>query len=345
MSFLDANISVIKASPALNISNAGVCCTACNTYNAQRNASEPECKVAVWYRGIYVGAPEALCMLKASGLKPVPHKCTASLSPPPAPPAFRFSNIYTSDMVLQSAPKQARVWGFCNAGDRVIVSFGSEKESAVNIPAVTSFFRGDHVWAVTLPATAASITASYTLSAASTMTGETLHLTHVLFGDVWVCSGQSNMAYALSGSNSGSYVHPPVNNSEAEITGMLDYQKNLRLYRVGRGGNRDSFNEVSTEVADPRDGGSNATVPGWSKPCFNGTKESCRIDFSAVCYFFGRDLYDMVSPKRPIGLIGSYVGGTPDEAWSSTDALEKCVSSRMGAGQCRSSTTHSFGTR
>ena len=134
------------------------------------------------------------------------------------------------------------------------------------------------------------------------------------------------MAYALSGSNAEKIVHPPVNNSKVEIPAMLEYQDYLRLYRVGRGGNRDAnMSEISTEVSPPGDGGSNVTVPGWSKPCPDGTAKSCRRDFSSLCFFYGRDLYEMLEPKRPIGLIGSYVGGTPDEAWSSEDALEKCL--------------------
>lgn len=44
--------------------------------------------------------------------------------------------------------------------------------------------------------------------------------------------------------------------------------------------------------------------------------------FSAVCWFYGKNLYDQL--KRPIGLIATDWGGTPIEAWSSPDALQKC---------------------
>ena len=46
--------------------------------------------------------------------------------------------------------------------------------------------------------------------------------------------------------------------------------------------------------------------------------------FSATCWFFGRDLYSVLSPTVPIGLIESDVGGTPDEHWSSPDAIRAC---------------------
>jgi hypothetical protein len=140
------------------------------------------------------------------------------------------------------------------------------------------------------------------------------------------CNGSVPVAYGMSGSNGDGIVHPPINNSKVEIPAMLDYQGSIRLYRVGRGGNRDrKMEEISTEVAPPRDGGSNATVAGWSKPCPDNSAKTCRIDFSSLCYFFGRDLFEMLEPKRPIGLIGSYVGGTPDEAWTGEDALKKCL--------------------
>ena len=50
--------------------------------------------------------------------------------------------------------------------------------------------------------------------------------------------------------------------------------------------------------------------------------------FSATCWFYGRDIYEKLGEgkdKRPLGLIGTYVGGTPDEHWSSPDALKECT--------------------
>ena len=106
---------------------------------------------------------------------------------------------------------------------------------------------------------------------------------------------------------------------------MLGYE-NLRLFRVGKGGNRPNTSVPSSDVAPPGDGGSNVpAIDGLTKPCPSGDVSSCRVDFSSLCYFYGRDIYEMLTPKRPIGLIGSYVGGTPDEAWSSPDALAKCL--------------------
>jgi hypothetical protein len=119
-------------------------------------------------------------MLKPSGVMPVPSKWTVSMTAPPTPSpaaALRFSNIYTSDMVLQSEPKQAIVWGFCAPGDSVTVNFGSDSSSPIQLTTRTSLFRGDHVWTAKLPATGASIKEQYTLSAKSAMGGKTRTLT------------------------------------------------------------------------------------------------------------------------------------------------------------------------
>ena len=51
--------------------------------------------------------------------------------------------------------------------------------------------------------------------------------------------------------------------------------------------------------------------------------------FSAVCWFYGRDMYDQY--KVPMGMVSSNWGGTPDEAWSSPDALEQCTSASAGS--------------
>lgn len=64
---------------------------------------------------------------------------------------------------------------------------------------------------------------------------------------------------------------------------------------------------------------------GWSPAC---TPDLCRSDFSAMAWFFVRDTYDALKARgmeRPIGIVGTYVGGTADELWSSLDALSECL--------------------
>jgi sialate O-acetylesterase len=72
-----------------------------------------------------------------------------------------------------------------------------------------------------LPPTAASFAPVDIV--ATTAGGRTVRLRQVLFGDVWVCSGQSNMEYAIGG----------VNNSAAAVAEMANYSESIRLFHVG----------------------------------------------------------------------------------------------------------------
>ena len=231
--------------------------------------------------------------------------------PPPTPAGFRWSNAHSDGMVLQSAPAQAVVWGFVADGAKVSVSFGGQ-----SVPVETGTYVGESVFTATLPATPASLTSMHNITATSGK--ETITLGNVLFGDVWVCSGQSNMAYPIGSptcwneSNINCTVRDAqcgygcANNSAAEIKAMADWP-HLRLFE-----NTDRGSKVP--LAD-----SGST--GWKTPAeFGG-------GFSAACWFFGRDVYDKLETKRPIGLMATHVGGTPDQHWSSPDAIDKCKGS------------------
>lgn len=116
----------------------------------------------------------------------------------------------------------------------------------------------------------------------------TVNVPDVLVGEVWVCSGQSNMAFPVSRSGCG----------PAAIAGSADPL--LRLLQVPR---KPSPTPQAELVASWKAAG----------PETVGT-------FSAVGYAFGRDLRKAL--KVPVGLIDSSVGGTPAEAWTSRPALE-----------------------
>jgi sialate O-acetylesterase len=123
-----------------------------------------------------------------------------------------------------------------------------------------------------------------------TISGKNLiKIKNIMVGEVWVCSGQSNMQMSVQGSA----------NAKEEIS-AANYP-NIRLFSVTR--------KVATEPQSDCEGSwslcSPETVPG----------------FSAVGYFFGRDLYKELNV--PIGLIHTSWGGTPSEAWTSREALEK----------------------
>lgn len=115
----------------------------------------------------------------------------------------------------------------------------------------------------------------------------TLH--HVMIGEVWLCSGQSNMEMPVQGWGKDT----PIRNSNEEISAA--HFPNIRLFTVRR-------HIALTPQQDVRGK--------WSK-----TTPETVADFSATAYFFGRKLYQKL--KVPIGLIHSSWGGTPAEAWTS----------------------------
>ena len=104
----------------------------------------------------------------------------ASLALAASASTFRFSNIHGDDMVLKSAPYQAQVWGFTSfADDTVTVTFKGHE-----IAAIVSVYKGNITWHATLPATRASISTTYNISAHSVGIKSTVTLERVLFGDV-----------------------------------------------------------------------------------------------------------------------------------------------------------------
>lgn len=132
------------------------------------------------------------------------------------------------------------------------------------------------------------------------------------------------MEYSINGSNGGMIKHPPVNDSLAEIANMRKFPS-IRLFRTGH----QSTAVPMLEQLPPADGGSMKAIDGWTAPCLvtaDGV-ERCRVDFSSMCYFYGRDVYSVLAAEgraRPIGLIQSCWSGSPDEPWMPSSAVEKC---------------------
>jgi sialate O-acetylesterase len=115
-------------------------------------------------------------------------------------------------------------------------------------------------------------------------------ITGVLIGEVWLCSGQSNMDFAVKASTSAAEV-------KAEAA-TADVKNNIRLFGV-------ALNKTLTELTQfPVVAGKNQ----WEIPDANTVS-----DFSAVCYHFGRELQKKL--QKPIGLIHSSYGGTAIEEW------------------------------
>jgi sialate O-acetylesterase len=191
--------------------------------------------------------------------------------------ALELPNVFASKMVLQR-DKPVQVWGTAKAGSSVQISFAGQTAKA------TADEQGH--WQAALSAMKANATPQ-----SLTVTGDdkTITLEDVLVGEVWICSGQSNMAWVVKN----------VNNAEQEIASAK--YPTIRLCRV-----------ANTIAAEPR----TDTKISWNE-CTPETIPG----FSAVGYFFGRNLQENLNV--PIGLIHTNWGGTPAEAWTSTPTLEK----------------------
>jgi sialate O-acetylesterase len=202
---------------------------------------------------------------------------TAAASVASAPAAvatdFRLARIFGDHMVLQR-DRPLRVWGWAAPGARVTVMIGD-----VAVPTAAG---RDGRWETVLPPFPAG--GPWTLTARS---GATLTVADLLFGDVWVASGQSNMEFTLGAG---------VKDGEREIA-AADYPK-IRFFKVPR-------------VASPRPR-SDLSSGEW-RICSPETAP----DVSAVAYFFARDLHR--EKGVPIGIVDATWGGTPAEAWTSAE--------------------------
>jgi len=124
-----------------------------------------------------------------------------------------------------------------------------------------------------------------------------------LFGDVWVCSGQSNMQFFVYRMDDG----------EKEMDNAM-WLPNVRLFRVGWTYSKTPKRDLEKIFLK------------WTRPNSKDLKY-----FSSVCWLFGRRLSSYLG--KPIGLINSSWGATIIEAWSSPDVLKKCPPSMIKTEQ------------
>jgi sialate O-acetylesterase len=184
--------------------------------------------------------------------------------------------FFNCNMVLQKGI-EIPVWGWASKGEKVTVTL--EKNSV----SVRTGKNGK--WRVNLPKM------DYGGPYKMTVKGKNFRtIENIMIGEVWVCSGQSNMAFKVS----------TTKNATTEIA-AANYP-DIRFFEVKR--------RVSKEPKDNLEDGE-----WWA--C---TPQSVS-DFSAVGYFFGRNLYEHL--KVPIGLIHTSWGGTNAETWTSAETISK----------------------
>ena len=184
--------------------------------------------------------------------------------------------LFSDGAVLQQETP-IPVWGAAKEGEKVTVKFDGQEVSAT---------AKDGKWMVKLPAHKAGGPFAMTIAGENT---NTIAITNVLVGEVWVCSGQSNMQFPLKEAANAADEIPTAN------------YPNLRMFSV----------PVKC-AASPQD----ESAGRWL-----ACTPANAAGFSAVGYFFGRNI--LKARSVPVGMISSSMMGSPAQAWTSLAGLGK----------------------
>lgn len=186
----------------------------------------------------------------------------------------RLPALFSDNMVLQRG-RSVPVWGWADDGEKVTVTFRDQKVS-------TKAKNGK--WHLKLSSLKAGGPDVFKVTGKNS-----IELTNVLVGEVWVAGGQSNMEFPLSRSYE----------VDADIAASRNSM--LRFFQVPNVKSDKPLDDVQAS---------------WKE-----SSPETSPSFSAVAYYFGRDIQKTLNV--PVGLIESDWGGTPAEAWMSHEALEE----------------------
>lgn len=206
----------------------------------------------------------------------------------------RLPSIFSDNMVLQRETA-VTIWGWSAAGQKIFVT------NSWNNTTDSTRADGGARWSLTIDTPAAG--GPYTLTVKG---GNTITFNNVMIGEVWICSGQSNMQW--------SNLNGLVKADSALIAGASN--PNIRFLQIPL---------ITSEY--PQD-----DVPATWKECTPETAKS----FSAIAYFFGNKLAGELN--IPIGLINSSWGGTHAEVWTPVDVIAASPELRTSAEKVTTST-------
>jgi sialate O-acetylesterase len=192
-------------------------------------------------------------------------------------PSISLPPLFADHMLLQRG-MELPIWGKAAPGEKISISINASQATA------TANDRGE--WSAKIPPLHPGDATTLTIKGADR--DKPLVIEDVLVGDVWICSGQSNMEFALAGAKNGA----------AEVKAAKDPA--IRLFQFPR-----------VTALEP-----SRLVEGKWAVCTPKTAAG----FSAVGYFFARDL--RARENVPIGLIGNSWGGMPAESFTSAQALK-----------------------
>ena len=201
----------------------------------------------------------------------------------PASAEVRLPHLLSDNMVLQR-DMPIPIWGWAKPNEKVTVRLG--KSSAAS---TTAGANGQ--WSVKLPKMTAGGPYELTVAGVNTLT-----LNNVMIGEVWLCSGQSNMHWTMAPG------HGIINN-DAEVAAAK--YPNIRMFTVAK--------SAASRPADDADG---TWLPISPENLMVGGLNGA----SALAYLFGRELYQKINV--PIALINASDGGTAAEQWISLEAVQ-----------------------
>eukprot|EP01062_Namystynia_karyoxenos_P063041 TRINITY_DN5586_c1_g1_i8.p1 TRINITY_DN5586_c1_g1~~TRINITY_DN5586_c1_g1_i8.p1 ORF type:complete len:836 (+),score=174.70 TRINITY_DN5586_c1_g1_i8:78-2585(+) len=256
--------------------------------------------------------------------------------------AFHFSAGFTDDMVLQRSPARAAVYGWIDPGvnaPRVAINVNGQdadgKRVAYTVEAAVTYAKGQpqaQQWKALLHPAAAGGEYSITVASADSDDPAEAMIQRVTFGDVWFCSGQSNMALETY------YTFSALDAQKEIASGKYT---ELRHFMFGAMGLK--YLSLSPEWVT--ENGSPAQDPdyvwhnvSWSAAQPSTDKaHSAFARFAATCMYFGMGLVDQRAKRQvdvgvPIGLIQSAIGGSQIESWISNETLRVCAGAQSGGG-------------
>src|SRR5512133_358372 len=189
----------------------------------------------------------------------------------------RLPKLVSDGMILQREIP-IKIWGWASAGEKIRLSFNNQAFETVT-PA-------DGKWLITITAQKAGGPFEMEIAGSNQ-----IRLKNILFGDVWLCSGQSNMETTMSRVS-------PLYGKEIEASG----NPNIRLFQVPV---RWNYNKPQQDVQGGK----------WEE-----TNPQNILKYTAVGYFFARELN--AKYNIPIGIIQCAAGGSSAESWISEESLK-----------------------
>jgi sialate O-acetylesterase len=201
-------------------------------------------------------------------------------------------------MVLQRAPQRAIVWGYGDSNKLTTLTINNQVYTTISRAELANDLI-ESIWSVTLdPVSDEGPFDIHVSQPLSNGTLVTITLHDVLFGDVWICSGQSNMEMAVI----------DIYNGTEEIANAGNFPK-IRLFTVAHLQSAMPMEDISRMWLN------------WSLASPESVGGPSFIYMSAVCWLYGRMIHQALD-GRPIGLIGTSWNGTIIELWMPPKALQ-----------------------